>query len=214
MTFGGKPASMRIWYTSQFDAMAAGDGFHTTTLPIRAGAAGRFPPIAVKLKGEIAYTKPSRGRYSTRLIIVSSQFKCHVSQVCTYFQTPGELCTGCSPYVSSAYLTLNLKKSHSSAAASISACHAFFPCPTIVAAMISYLYLVEIRSAALRKTAARSAKGRFDHDSWAARAASMALLTSSVLAFEYFATTSACDEGLCCVRIEELVIYLKSENIL
>ena len=42
----------------------------------------------------------------------------------------------------------------------------------------------------------------------------MALLTSSVLAFEYFATTSACDEGLCCVRIEELVIYLKSENIL
>ena len=37
----------------------------------------------------------------------------------------------------------------------------------------------------------------------------MALLTSAVLALEYFATTSACEEGLCCVRIDELVIYHK-----
>ena len=29
-------------------------GFHTTTLPMSAGAVTRFPPMAVKLKGEIA----------------------------------------------------------------------------------------------------------------------------------------------------------------
>jgi hypothetical protein len=40
----------------------------------------------------------------------------------------------------------------------------------------------------------------------------MALLTSAVLALEYFATTSACDEGLCCVRIEEFVIFQVSAN--
>jgi hypothetical protein len=38
------------------------DGFHTTTLPIIAGAVGRFPAIAVKLNGVTARTKPSRGR--------------------------------------------------------------------------------------------------------------------------------------------------------
>jgi hypothetical protein len=76
----------------------------------------------------------------------------------------------------------------------------------MVAAMISYRYLVDIKSAALRKTAARSAKGRFAHASWAARASSIALLTSAVLALEYLATTSACEEGLCCVRMDELVI--------
>lgn len=101
----------------------------------------------------------------------------------------------------------HLKKSHSSAAASISACHAFFPWPTIVAAMMSYRYLVDTRSAALRKTAARSAKGRFAHASWAANASSIALLTSAVLAFEYFATISAWEDGFCCVRMDEFVIY-------
>jgi hypothetical protein len=50
------------------EAMAAGDGFQSTTLPINAGAAGRLPPMAVKLNGDTAYTKPSRGRYSTRLL--------------------------------------------------------------------------------------------------------------------------------------------------
>src|SRR5690242_184496 len=168
--------------------MAEGDGFQTTTLPISAGAAGRLPPIAVKLKGDTAYTKPSRGRYSTR------------------FQTPGELCTGWWPYVSSAYLTLNLKKSHNSAAESISACHAFLPWPTIVAAIISYRYFPDTRSAALRKTEARSAKGRASHSAFAASAESIAFFTSAVLAFEYLATTSACEEGLFWVRIEELLI--------
>ena len=42
----------------------------------------------------------------------------------------------------------------SSAAASISACHTVLPWPSIVAARMSYRYLVLIRSAALRKTAA------------------------------------------------------------
>ncbi len=31
-----------------------GDGFHTTVLPISAGAVGRLPAIAVKLNGVIA----------------------------------------------------------------------------------------------------------------------------------------------------------------
>ena len=35
-------------------------------LPISAALAGRLPPIAVKLKGETAKTKPSSGRYSIR----------------------------------------------------------------------------------------------------------------------------------------------------
>ena len=41
-------------------------GFHTATLPIRAGALGRLPAMLVKLKGVSANTKPSSGRYSTR----------------------------------------------------------------------------------------------------------------------------------------------------
>lgn len=103
-----------------------------------------------------------------------------------------------------------LRKSHSSAAASISACQAFLPCPIIVVAIISYRYLVEIRSAAFKKTAARSAKGRDSQADLASSAASMALLTSTLLALEYFATTSACAAGLCWVRIEELFICIGS----
>lgn len=82
----------------------------------------------------------------------------------------------------------------------------------MVTAMMSYRYLEEMRSAALRNTAARSANGRFSHDVFASRAASIALLTSAVLALEYLATTSACEEGSCCVRIEEFVIYSISAN--
>ena len=40
-------------------------GFHTTTFPIKAALAGKFAAIAVKLKGVTAYTKPSKGLYST-----------------------------------------------------------------------------------------------------------------------------------------------------
>ncbi len=49
-------------------------GFQTTVLPARAGLVGRLPAIEVKLKGVIASTKPSSGRYSIR------------------FQTPGADC--------------------------------------------------------------------------------------------------------------------------
>ena len=48
-----------------------------TVFPISAGEPLRLPPIAVKLNGLTAKTKPSSGRYSIR------------------FQTPGEE-TGCS----------------------------------------------------------------------------------------------------------------------
>ena len=39
-------------------------GFHNITLPINAGAVGKFPAIDVKLKGVIAKTNPSKARYS------------------------------------------------------------------------------------------------------------------------------------------------------
>src|SRR4029453_6804553 len=76
--------------------------FHTTVLPIKAGAVGRFPAMAVKLKGVIASTKPSRGRWSRR------------------FHTPG-LLTGCSSRICRAKATLNRQKSAISHAESISA---------------------------------------------------------------------------------------------
>jgi hypothetical protein len=72
--------------------------------------------------------------------------------------------------------------------------------------MISYRYLVEMRSAALRNTEARSAKGNDSHAGFASSAASIAFLTSAGLALEYLATTSACEEGSCWVRMDELLI--------
>lgn len=111
ITLGGRPASIRMLYTVQFEAIADGDGFQTTTFPIRAGAQGRFPPMAVKLKGLTAYTKPSRGRYSTRLWYVSPMTQYSQGAFETDFQTPGELCTGCCAYISCAYCTLNLAQS-------------------------------------------------------------------------------------------------------
>ena len=51
---------MKCAETSAVDA-----GFHTTVLPISAGAVGRLPPIEVKLNGVTAKTKPSSGRYSS-----------------------------------------------------------------------------------------------------------------------------------------------------
>ena len=82
-----------------------------------------------------------------------------------------------------------LRKSHSSAAASISACHAFFPCPSIVAAINSYRCFPPIRSAAFRNIAALSANVIDSHAGLAARADSMALETSTELALVYLATT-------------------------
>ena len=71
-------------------------------------------------------------------------------------------------------LTAYLKKSQSSAAASISACQAFLPWPTMVAAMISYRYFPDMRSAAFKNTAARSANDKLSQAGLAARAESIA----------------------------------------
>lgn len=121
-----------------------------------------------------------------------------------YFQMPGEFFGGCWAYNSSAYTTLNLKKSINSAAASISACQAFFPCPRIVAAITSYLYFPAIRSAAFRKMAALSAKGRFSHSGLAARAASMAADTWA---------GEACDEDARAVPWAEGIFWRTTELV-
>ena len=54
ITPSGMPASRRIWNTNQLERIAVCDGFHTTVLPISAGAVGRLPPMAVKLNGVTA----------------------------------------------------------------------------------------------------------------------------------------------------------------
>lgn len=69
-----------------------------------------------------------------------------------------------------------------SAAASISACQAFFPCPNMVAAMTSNLYFPAIKSAALRKIAALSAHGISSHSGLAFKAPSIAAWTVSGVA--------------------------------
>jgi hypothetical protein len=73
-----------------------------------------------------------------------------------------------------------------SAAASISACHTFFPWPKIVAAKSLYRCLSLLkRSAALRKMAARSFQGNDSHSSFAASAPSMAFDTVAWSAWWY-----------------------------
>ncbi|GAB3992732.1 hypothetical protein GCM10029992_02610 [Glycomyces albus] len=52
------------------------EGFQITVLPIRAGAVGRFPAMAVKLNGVIATTKPSRGRWSVRFHRPAEELAC------------------------------------------------------------------------------------------------------------------------------------------
>src|SRR5690349_14825396 len=54
ITPGGRPASSRTLSTKCALYIASVEGFQTTVLPIKAGAAGRLPAIAVKLKGETA----------------------------------------------------------------------------------------------------------------------------------------------------------------
>ncbi len=54
MTPLGRPASSRSCMSRIAEWVCVGDGFQTTTLPIRAGAVGRLPAMAVKLKGVIA----------------------------------------------------------------------------------------------------------------------------------------------------------------
>lgn len=74
--------------------------------------------------------------------------------------------------------------------------------------MSSYLYLPLMRSAALRKMAARSAKGIDSHDDLAASAESMAFVTSSGDALDAVATMSACEDGLDCDVVEDVLICI------
>ncbi len=54
ITPGGMPASSSSSITRWAANCWVGDGFQITVLPIRAGAVGRLPAIAVKLNGVIA----------------------------------------------------------------------------------------------------------------------------------------------------------------
>ncbi len=54
MTPLGSPASSSSCISRTAAWVCVGDGFHTTTLPMRAGAVGRLPAIAEKLNGVIA----------------------------------------------------------------------------------------------------------------------------------------------------------------
>ena len=54
ITPGGSPAASSNRMVRCAENICVGDGFHSTTLPINAGAVGRFPAIAVKLNGVIA----------------------------------------------------------------------------------------------------------------------------------------------------------------
>ena len=62
MTPGGSPAASSTAMTTCAASCCVGAGFHTTTLPMSAGAVGRLPAMAVKLNGVMAYTSPSSGR--------------------------------------------------------------------------------------------------------------------------------------------------------
>ncbi len=61
-TPGGSPAASKSRMRWCAPSCWVGEGFHTTTLPISAGASGRLPAIDVKLNGVIASTNPSSGR--------------------------------------------------------------------------------------------------------------------------------------------------------
>ena len=54
MTPGGIPASSSSSMVSCAASCCECEGFHTTVLPISAGAVGRLPAIAVKLNGVTA----------------------------------------------------------------------------------------------------------------------------------------------------------------
>ncbi len=54
ITPGGRPASSSSAIVRSAASCWVGEGFHTTVLPISAGAVGRLPAMAVKLNGVIA----------------------------------------------------------------------------------------------------------------------------------------------------------------
>ncbi len=77
MTPGGKPGLLEQLDTcATRRAAGVSAGFHTTVLPISAGAVGRLPPIAVKLNGVSANTKPSSGRSSLMFHMPGALFGC------------------------------------------------------------------------------------------------------------------------------------------
>src|SRR5881392_1258224 len=72
ITPAGSPASSSRRIVQYAETAAVDAGFQMIVSPISAGLVERLAPIAVKLNGLIAKTKPSSGRYSIR------------------FQTPGD----------------------------------------------------------------------------------------------------------------------------
>ena len=54
ITPSGSPAASSTSNVSCAARCWVGEGFHTTVLPISAGAVGKFPAMAVKLNGVIA----------------------------------------------------------------------------------------------------------------------------------------------------------------
>src|SRR5919109_5064447 len=73
MTPGGSPASSKSRRTQYAENAAVDAGFQTTVLPISAAELGRFAPMAVKLNGVTAKTKPSSGRYSIRFHVPADE---------------------------------------------------------------------------------------------------------------------------------------------
>ncbi len=76
ITPGGSPASSSSRIVYHADSACVEAGFQTTVFPISAGDVLRFAPIAVKLNGLIARTKPSSGRYSSRFQTPADEIGC------------------------------------------------------------------------------------------------------------------------------------------
>jgi len=76
ITPGGSPASSQSFIRKCAEYAAVDAGFQTTALPISAALEGRLPPIAVKLNGVTAKTKPSSGRYSMRFQVPGAEIGC------------------------------------------------------------------------------------------------------------------------------------------
>src|SRR3954447_5283380 len=72
----GSPASSRTRIVIQAESACVEARFQTTVLPISAGEVVRLAPIAVKLKGLIAKTNPSSGRYSIRFHTPADETGC------------------------------------------------------------------------------------------------------------------------------------------
>ena len=162
MTPSGSPAALNKSIITLAEYIWVSAGFHTTTLPIMAGAAQRLAQIEVKLKGVIANTKPSKGRCSS------------------LFHIPGAD-SGCSAYNWVTYSALNLKKSINSQAASISAWNTFLDWASMVAAFSFALKGPASNSAAFKNIDTLWCQGISDHCFLACKAAFIAKWTCSAL---------------------------------